>query len=159
MANPEPASWVSYQRAKFTTHLPADYLYSPGHYWMSRQPDGLWRVGFTKFAVRMLGELVDHGFSVTEQAPVVSGQKLGWVEGFKAVADLYCLVDGVFAGGNPALQIQVTLLSQEPYTAGWVYQVRGEPAPLCLDVVGYQKLLDQTIDKLLERQSPPPHPG
>jgi glycine cleavage system H protein len=159
MANSEPASWVSYQRAKFTTLLPADYRYSPGHYWLSRQADGLWRVGFTKFAVRMLGELVDHGFTVAEQAPVVSGQKVGWVEGFKAVADLYCLVNGQFVGGNPALQAQVTLLSQEPYTAGWLYQVRGEPDSSCLDVAGYQKILDNTIDKLLERTLPSAGPA
>jgi hypothetical protein len=51
------------------------------------------------------------------------------------------------------------LLSQEPYSAGWLYRVRGEPARLCLDVAGYQKILDETIDKLMERQSPPSRPS
>src|SRR5206468_4087450 len=53
---------LHYKRSHFVTRLPVDYLYSPSHCWIAQQQGYFWRVGFTKFAVRMLGDMVDHGF-------------------------------------------------------------------------------------------------
>ena len=52
---------IRFKHSRFSTRLPADYMYSPSHYWMAKdsQQEDLWRVGFTKFATRMLGELVE----------------------------------------------------------------------------------------------------
>ena len=52
---------LHYKRSHFATQLPMAYLYSPSHAWLARMEDGRWRVGLTKFATRMLGEMVDHG--------------------------------------------------------------------------------------------------
>jgi glycine cleavage system H protein len=83
--------------------------------------------------------------------PVTPGQVIGWVEGFKAVSDLYCLVQGQFAGGNPALQTDITLLNTDPLGAGWLYAVKGRPDPKCVPVQGYVQILDRTIERLLEK--------
>ena len=48
-----------YKRSNFVTHLPVDCLYSPSHFWLREIEPGRWRVGFTKFATRMLGEIVE----------------------------------------------------------------------------------------------------
>src|SRR5688572_4748620 len=98
---------IFFKRSNFATQLPADALFSPSHYWMKRDADGIWRVGFSKFAVRMLGDLVDQGFEVETGATVKPGAILGWIEGFKAISDIYCVVDGVFRGGNPGLKGQL----------------------------------------------------
>ena len=79
---------LHYKRSRFVTQLPLDYLYGPSHSWIARQGDGTWRVGLTKFATRMLGEMVDHGFELEVGAPVAPGQIIGWVEGFKAISDV-----------------------------------------------------------------------
>ena len=92
-----------YKRARFVTRLPVDRLYSPSHFWIAEHEAGIWRVGFTRFATRMLGEMVEHEFQVEIGAPVASGQIIGWIEGFKAISDIYCIAEGKFAGGNPAL--------------------------------------------------------
>jgi glycine cleavage system H protein len=128
------------------------FLYTTSHYWLARQDIGQWRVGLTKFAVRMLGEMVDLDFQVRPNAPARLGQIIGWIEGFKAISDLYCIVEGVFTGGNPALPEQSTLLSQDPYGAGWLYQVSGRPDPKAVDVYGYKLILDRTIDRLQTQQ-------
>lgn len=143
---------LHYKRARFATHLPGDYLYSPSHFWIAPQEPGLWRVGFTKFAVRMLGEMVDHGFEVEPGAPVAPGQVIGWIEGFKAISDVFCIAEGEFAGGNPLLKEQITAINKDPYGAGWLYRVKGQPDARCVDVHGYREILDRTIDKILERQ-------
>ena len=147
-----PPNSLPYQRANFSARLPLDYLYSPSHAWIARQDAEHWRVGLTKFATRMLGEMVDHGFEVQPGAPVQPGQIVGWIEGFKPIADLYCIAHGQFAGGNPALQEQITLVNQDPHGQGWLYLVQGRPDAQCLDAPAYSALLDATIDRLLAQR-------
>jgi glycine cleavage system H protein len=143
---------LHYKRSRFVTQLPADFLYSPSHAWLARQPDGEWRVGITKFATRMLGEMVDHGWEVAPGAPVACGQVIGWVEGFKAITDIFCVVEGSFSAANAGLKEKIALVNKDCYGAGWLYEARGTPDPKCLDVHAYVTLLDKTIDKILEKQ-------
>ena len=111
----------------------------------------VWRVGFTKFSARMLGEMVDHGFEAETGSPVKPGQIVGWIEGFKAISDLFCIAEGQFMGGNRVLKEKIELVSKDPYGAGWLYEVKGMPDSRCLDVRGYQQFLDKTIDRILEK--------
>lgn len=146
-----PTQFVYYKRSRFSGRLPADRLYTPSHFWLLQVEPGLWRVGFTKFATRMLGDFVEHGFQAKPGDPVAIGQTIGWVEGFKALTDLYCVLDGTFVGANPAVDQDVTLTDTDPYGRGWLYAVRGTPDPNATDVHGYAALLDLTIDKMLDK--------
>jgi glycine cleavage system H protein len=160
MADAAPQT-IFFKRSHFATHLPADALFSPSHYWLRREPDGAWRVGFSKFAVRMLGDLVDQKFEVAEGAAIQPGQLLGWIEGFKAISDIYGIVEGAFLGGNPALRGQLAQVNDDPYGAGWLYRARGTPDPNCMPVASYVDLLNATIDRMLAQQKdpePPPAP-
>lgn len=143
---------LHYKRSHFVTQLPVDYLYGPSHCWIARPEGELRRVGFTKFAVRMLGEMVDHGFEIEPGAPVQPGQVLGWIEGFKAISDLFCVAEGTFAGANPLLREKINVVNKDPYGAGWLYVVKGKPDAKCVDVHGYRAILDKTIDRILEKQ-------
>jgi glycine cleavage system H protein len=148
----EPPPTIRYHRCNFTAQLPVDCLYSPAHAWLASRDDGLWRVGLTKFATRMLGELVDHAFHVRLNEPVRPGQAIGWIEGFKAISDLYCVAEGEFAGSNPVLKERIETVNEDPHDTGWLYLVKGQPGPQCVDVEGYCDFLDQTIDRLLVQQ-------
>jgi glycine cleavage system H protein len=151
MEHQRPAT-LSYKRARFTTQLPVNYLYSPSHCWIAPPENDLCRVGLTKFATRMLGEMVDCGFGVEADAPVAPGKIIGWVEGFKAISDLFCVAEGLFGAANPLLKEKIAVVSKEPYGAGWLYTIKGKPDGKCVDVHGYVKILDKTIDKILEKQ-------
>ncbi len=148
----DPSKWLPYKRSNFVTHLPVACLYSPSHYWAARLEQDTWRVGMTKFATRMLGEMVEHGFNLEPDAPVQPGQVIGWVEGFKAISDIFCIASGRFGGGNPELKQKITLINEDPYRAGWLYAVKGQPDATCMDVNTYRDLLDKTIDRLLAQQ-------
>ena len=113
--------------------------------------DGSWRIGFTKFAARMLGELVEFGFEVKPGDPVKVGQVIGWVEAFKAMSDVFAVVEGEFAGVNEALQANTELAQTDPYGAGWLYAARGTPEPNAVDVHGYVGILDGAIDKIQDK--------
>lgn len=149
---------IFFKRSNFATQLPAEALYSPSHYWLLREPDGVWRVGFSKFAVRMLGDLVDQAFEVPVGAAIQPGKILGWIEGFKAISDIYCVVEGAFDGGNPALKGQLELINDDPYGAGWLYRATGEPDRNCMPALDYVNLLNATIDRMLTQQKDPETP-
>ncbi len=141
--------YIPYRRSRFRTRLPLNRLYTPGHYWLLEESPGCWRVGFTKFATRMLGDLVDHELFVAPGAPVTVGQEIGSIEGFKALTTLFSAAEGEFLGIGDALVSNITAVESDPYEKGWLYRVKGRPDPGSIDVHAYMALLDGTIDRLL----------
>jgi glycine cleavage system H protein len=144
----DPQGAVHYKRARFATRLPADRLYTAAHFWIFEHMPGVWRVGLTKFAARMLGDIVDLEFDVRADEVVQLGQAIGSLEGFKARSDLYTVVEGRFMRGNPALDTEIDLIDSDRYAEGWLYEVEGRPDPDAVDVRGYVSILDSTIDRL-----------
>ena len=141
---------VLYKLSRFSTRLPVDRRYTAGHYWLIEEERGMWRIGFTKFATRMLGDLVEYAFSVNVGAAVAVGQEIGTIEGFKAVTALYSAAEGEFLGIGEALESDITAVESDPYERGWLYRVKGRPDPGSVDVQGYVAILDATIDRMLE---------
>jgi len=144
---------ILYQRARFATRLPVDRRYTPSHYWLLEESEGVWRIGFTKLAIWLLGDPVEHEFSILAGSAVGVGQEIGWVEGLKALNTVYSVAEGEFLGAGDEIQSDITLIESDPYERGWLYRIRGKPAPDSLDVYRYVAVLDQTIDEvLLDRQ-------
>jgi glycine cleavage system H protein len=143
---------VYYRRSRFTTHLPIDRRYSAAHYWLLEQPPDIWQVGFTKFATRMLGDLVEFDFSAAVGAPISTGDEIGTIEGLKAVTTVFAAGTGVFLGANERLRSDVTLVESDPYGEGWLYRLQGTPAEGTVAVHGYVAILDATIDKMLSNR-------
>ena len=81
---------IYYKRSRFSTRLPWDRLYTASHFWVLEAEPGRWRVGLTKFAARMLGDIVDLEFEVPDGGAVGVGEVIGSLEGFKARTELYC---------------------------------------------------------------------
>jgi glycine cleavage system H protein len=140
---------VYYRRSRFTTHLPIDRRYSPAHYWLFEESSGVWLVGFTKFATRMLGDIVEFEFSVAAGTPIMVGDEIGSIEGLKAVTSIFAAGAGIFLGEGSFVRQDVTLAESDPYGKGWLYKLHGEPAPDTVDVHGYVAILDATINKML----------
>ena len=88
-----PIKALHYKRSHFATQLPVEYLYTASHAWIAPLGEGLWRIGLTKFATRMLGEMVDHGFEAQE------GAKVGLLD-----ADIY----------GPSIPIMLGLRDERP---------------------------------------------
>jgi glycine cleavage system H protein len=138
-----------YRRSRFTTHLPRDRRYSPAHYWLLAESAGVWRVGLTKFATRMLGDIVEFEFIVSPGTNVLVGDEIGSIEGLKALSSVFASGSGVFLGEGTSLRRNVTLAESDPYGEGWLYRLQGEPGADAVDVHGYVAILDATIDRML----------
>jgi glycine cleavage system H protein len=151
MQNPQVCR-VSYKRSRFSTQLPTDRRYTASHFWLAEQEPGLWRVGYTRFAVRMLGDLVEHGWEVEAGTALELGETVGWIEAFKAITDVYAVGAGAFVRGNPGLETDPTSFDKDPYGNGWLYEFRGTPDPNAVDAHGYTGMLDLAIDKVLGKQ-------
>jgi len=143
----------AYRRNKFATRLPEDRLYTPAHFWLRAVEPGRFQVGFTRFATRMLGEVVEFDFEVAAGSPIEAGQVIGWIEGFKAVAELYTPLSGSFLGRNPELQDRIGEIHSKPYDQGWLYSVAGDAPRDAFDAEGYAGFLDGTIDRMLGQDS------
>lgn len=141
---------IYYRRSRFTTHLPRDRRYSPAHYWMLEEEPGVWRVGLTKFATRMLGDIVEFDFTAGAGTNVALGDEIGTIEGLKAVTSVFAVGSGRFLGESQRLRGDVTLVESDPYGDGWLYRLQGTPGEGTVDVDGYVGILDATIDKMLE---------
>lgn len=144
------AATVYYKRARFTTRLPADRRYTAAHFWLLEESPGVWRIGFTKFATRMLGDLVEYELTAQPGSHVALGQEIGSLEGFKAVTALYSVAEGTMLGIGDDIATDITIVESDPYGRGWLYRVGGTPDPDSVDVSGYVAILDGTIDKMLD---------
>lgn len=139
---------IYYRKLLFRTRLLGDRLYTASHFWVQEQDPGIWRVGLTKFASRMLGDVIEIGFDVAPGAAIAIGDCIGSFEGFKARTDLFSVAGGTFLGGNPVLIDRIGRVDDDRYASGWLYEVKGEPEPQALDLHGYAQLLDETIDRM-----------
>ena len=111
-----------------------------------------WRVGYTKFALRMLGEIVDIQLERKPGEQIQAGDILGTIEGFKALSDLFCVGTGRYIRSNPDLAANLEMVMEKPYDEGWLYEFEGVPDTRALDVRGYRNLLDATIDRMLQKE-------
>ena len=140
---------IAYHRSRFATQLPADRRYTSSHFWLAEEAGGIWRVGFTKLATWLLGDPVEFEFSVRPGTRIAGGQEIGWVEGLKALHTVYSVAEGEFLEAGSAIASDITLIEADPYERGWLYRVRGNPAPGAVDVHRYMALLDDAVDAVI----------
>ncbi|MCX6619868.1 MAG: glycine cleavage system protein H, partial [Acidobacteria bacterium] len=126
--------------------------YTASHCWLREEPEGVWSAGFTGFAAWLLGDPVEFDFTVSAGAVVAAGQEIGWVEGLKAVNAVFSEVEGEFLGAGDGIAADITLMERDPYGRGWLYRVRGQPAPDTLDVEGYIAVLNEAVDAVIRNR-------
>lgn len=149
-----PKDFLIYKRSRFRDRIARNKLYTASHFWLQSCGEGEYRVGFTRFARRMLGETVEIDFEVEANTPVELGEIVGWAEAFKAVTDLYCVGSGIFISGNPKLVENPHLIDSDPDGEGWLYCFRGEPDPEAGPAEHYAEVLDKQIDKMTGKPNP-----
>ena len=108
------------------TALPTDYLYSEEHEWINNdtaEPGDTVRVGITHVAAEALGEIVfvDLPDVGTE---IEAGEAFGDVESTKSVSDIYAPVSGEVVAINEDLDGNPGAVNDDPYGAGWLYEVK-----------------------------------
>lgn len=105
-------------------NLPNTVRYAETHEWAKPDGDTIF-VGITDYAQDHLGDI-----TYVELPPVGEvfhkGEQFGTVESVKAVSELFLPVGGEIVAVNIELADSPDLINSDPYSAGWILQVKPE---------------------------------
>lgn len=121
-------------------NLPENYAYSEDHEWINvpaAEAEGKTvQVGLTAVATDALGEIVYVDLPAVGDE-VTAGETAGEVESTKSVSDIYSPVTGTMTKVNDELADDPAKINEDPYTAGWLFEVEvSEVGPL-VDAAAY----------------------
>jgi glycine cleavage system H protein len=103
---------------------PQSLRYAKTHEWASLEGDTC-TVGISQFAVDQLTDVIYIDLPDVND-PVAAGDSFGEIESVKAVSDLFSPVTGDVIAVNEKLQNDPTVVSKDPYGAGWLIKVKVE---------------------------------
>lgn len=121
-----------------STHT--DLRFAESHEWVRREGNKA-TIGISAFAVKELTDLTYVELPAVGKS-FKAKQIFGVVESVKAASDLYSPVSGTVTKVNSALESDLSLLSTDPFTKGWMIEVElSAPAEIdsLLDAVAYEK--------------------
>lgn len=104
--------------------LATDRRYLRNHMWVRPQGETL-QLGFSSYAVRLLGDLHHLQWSVAPGEAIAAGQVIGFIEGSKATSDLYAPLAGTVVELNPQVVAMPGELNCDPYESAWLLALRG----------------------------------
>lgn len=125
---------------------PDDVKYTAEHEWLRApgEAPGSVRIGITHFAQDALGDIVY--VSLPELGDTVeAGSTCGELESTKSVSDVYAPVSGEVVARNAALEATPELVNNDPYGAGWLFEVvpsRADTLDGLMDAATYEASLD-----------------
>jgi glycine cleavage system H protein len=125
--------------------LPGDRRYARNHLWATLQPEGVWRFGFTSYAIRLMKDVYFLSWSIDAGDTVRLMQEIGHIETSKAESDLFAPMAGVLTRFNEALLNDPTPINTDGYGAGWIFEILGEGSAL-MDAAGYHAFLTANWD-------------
>jgi glycine cleavage system H protein len=131
---------LTFLMGKHPAELPGGLHYCRNHMWC-RGEGGRHRFGFTAYAVRLMRDVYFLDWSVNPGDAVRLKQPIGNIETSKAVSDLFAPTDGTIAGFNGELLKDPSAINVEPYGAGWLFEMTGEPVGV-LTAVEYYAFLE-----------------
>jgi glycine cleavage system H protein len=109
---------------QFKALIPTDRQYSARHMWLQEEADGVFRVGFTAYSVRLLQDVYFLEWSIDPGTPVRDRQDIGEVESSKAVSTMYTPCAGEIIEFNQALLNDPAGINADNYGDGWLYSMR-----------------------------------
>lgn len=124
--------------------FPGDRSYTEDHEWVlitpgAALPDSPVRVGITSVAAAALGDLVFIDLPETGST-IVTGEACGEVESTKTVSELIPPVSGTVTAVNSAAVDDPTVVTSDPYGAGWLLEVAATTVGELLTAAEYAEM-------------------
>ncbi|MDR2454249.1 MAG: glycine cleavage system protein GcvH [Bifidobacteriaceae bacterium] len=121
------------------TVIPPELFFTADHEWVLNPAGPAARVGVTKFAADQLGDVVFVQLPEVGEA-VAAGAECGEIESIKSVSALYSPVSGVVTAVNQAAVEAPEMVNEDPFGAGWLFEVAPEGEASLLDPAAYAAL-------------------
>ena len=120
---------------------PKTLRYAKTHEWAHLEGD-VCTVGISQFAVEQLTDIIYVDLPDVDD-PVAAGDSFGEIESVKAVSDIYAPVTGDVIAVNEKLQNDPTVISKDPYGAGWLVKVKVEKGTTLDNLLTLEKYQQQ----------------
>jgi glycine cleavage system H protein len=126
--------------------IATDRFYLPSHEWIKEVGDGVWTMGISDYAQKMLREIsyvqfeeVNDDFDAKEIIVVV--------EALKATGDIYAPFDCTIIENNEALEDSPEMISDSPYEKGFLVKIRArsDDRSALLSPQDYAKLVEDEL--------------
>lgn len=144
MSNPTD---LTFHMGKFPAVLPADLRYARNHTWAREVAPGLWRFGFTTYAIRLMQDVYFLSWSVDEGGPIALLEEMGHIETSKAESALFSPLAGTLVRFNSLLLNDPSAINVEGYGAGWLFEIATDDATPLMDVNEYHRHLTDNWEK------------
>ncbi len=118
--------------------VPTDRKYTAEHEWLVIEGD-VARVGITEHASRELGDVVYVELPNLGD-DLAAGQACGEIESTKSVSELFAPASGTVVATNQAVVDSPEIVNAEPYSGGWLFELRVSEVPELLDAAAYASL-------------------
>ncbi|QJA06016.1 glycine cleavage system protein GcvH [Thermosulfurimonas marina] len=134
--------------------IPEDRLYSEEHLWVKKERGGRVYLGFSDFARRKYGEILD--LELPEEGEEIErGEVFGSVETPRGVEELVAPVSGEVVEVNEEVLEDPELVSEDPYGDGWLLRVKlSDPEELeeLMSADEYEDYLEEGFEELEEEE-------
>jgi len=125
-----------------TYEIPDDCMYTKDHEWIREANAGTFVIGITDYASKMLNDVV-YVTLPKEGTSLKQKDVFGQVESVKTVSDMFMPVSGKISKINSKLTKAPELISQSPYSEGWMMEIHSEEysseSKELLDAEAYRK--------------------
>jgi glycine cleavage system H protein len=128
-----------FQMGRFEAEFPTDRRYARNHMW-AQQTGGVWRFGFSAYAVRLLQDVYFLDWSIDAGAALAEKQEIGSIESKKAESSLYAPIAGRLTRFNEELLSDPSAINLDKYGGGWIFEMEG-PGDSLLSPQGYMEHL------------------
>ena len=114
---------LHFMMGQFRAEIRADRGYSPGHLWLKTAGDGVVRVGFTAYSVRLLQDVYFLEWSIEPRTQVADRQEIGEIESSKAVSSLFAPFPGRVLDFNETVLNDPSAINTDNYGDGWLFDM------------------------------------
>ena len=124
-----------FMMGNFEAEFPTDRNYAKNHMWAELR-EGVWRFGFSAYAVRLLQDVYFLDWSVAAGTVLGEKQEIGSIESKKAESSLYAPIAGRLVQINEELLSDPSAINVDKYGTGWIFDIEG-PGDSLLAPQGY----------------------
>ena len=113
-----------FMMGNFAAEFPVDRQYAKNHMW-AEAGEGVWRFGFSAYAVRLLQDVYFLDWSVEVGTDLKEKHEIGSIESKKAESSLYAPIAGRLVRFNEELLSDPSAINLDKYGGGWLFEIEG----------------------------------
>ena len=117
---------LTFMMGEFEALLPTDRQYCKNHMWAIEVDGttGLFRFGFSSYAVRLLQDVYFLDWDCDAPAKISIGQEIGSIESKKAESSLYSPASGELTRFNETLMADPSAINTDKHGDGWLFEIQ-----------------------------------